>query len=75
MLQAADDGQIVTPLPGQAVDWLLVDGMTVRQQQAAPGQDRTGAHLYHSSQCISAKSSTRGMSGTMVQVHQVAVGY
>eukprot|EP00775_Hariotina_reticulata_P010897 gene10897-11051_t len=29
VLQAADDGHIVTPLPGQAVDWLLVDGMTV----------------------------------------------
>jgi hypothetical protein len=33
VLQAADDGKIVTPLPNQAVDWLLVDGMTVRQHQ------------------------------------------
>jgi hypothetical protein len=37
VLQADDEGQIVTPLPGAAgglqlqrsIDWLLVDGMTV----------------------------------------------
>ncbi len=40
VLQADDSGSIVTPLPGapggpplsRTVDWLLVDGMTVRVQ-------------------------------------------
>jgi hypothetical protein len=43
VLQANDDGQIVTPLPGAAgalqlqrsIDWLLVDGMTVSSSDDA----------------------------------------